>query len=135
MSEKTPNVPPKDPLINTSKNLNKFQRGEIQRSAPSHIIIKRQDKKKNLEKRKKNNSLIPVDCVQSTRSPFSAKMAAGGGSYTECVDGWEGNWIEEEKPFPILPHQIGGRTRGRKARAPQKSKWHRGGARPKGLSV
>ena len=46
MPEKTPNVPPKDPLINTSKNLNKFQRGEIQRSAPSHIIVKRQDKKK-----------------------------------------------------------------------------------------
>lgn len=54
MSEKFPNVLSKKPLINTSKNLNKFQVGKMQRLAPRHIIVKRQDKK---EQEKSDSSL------------------------------------------------------------------------------
>lgn len=50
MPKKTPSVPPTNPLINTSKNLNKLQGGKIQRSAHSYITVKRQGKKKILKR-------------------------------------------------------------------------------------
>lgn len=50
MPEKFPNVLSKNPLINTSKNLNKFQVGKMRRSTRRQIIVKRQE---HLEKSKR----------------------------------------------------------------------------------
>lgn len=52
MPENVSNILSKNPLINTSKNLNKFQVGKMRRFTRRQILVKRQDKNILKSKRK-----------------------------------------------------------------------------------